>query len=49
MFYQMTSHSLADITETLKGNAPEPQNAERKILRYSTPKRVYSINPEAKI
>jgi len=49
MLYQMTSRSLADISETLKGNTSEPQNSERKICRYSTSKDVYSINSEAKL
>ena len=49
MLHQMPSRSLADITETLKGNTSETQNAERKIRRYSTSKDLYSINSEAEI
>jgi len=49
MLYPITSRSLADITERLKGNSSEPPNANRKMRRYSTPKDVYSINSEAKI
>jgi len=45
----MTSHSLADITETPKGNNSEPPKADRKIRRYSTSKDVHSINSEANI
>ena len=45
----MTSRSLADITETVKGNPAEPQNAEKKMRRYSTSKDVCSINLEVQI